>query len=99
MVSWYYDRYKIFKVKIAFILGIAYQIQVNPSKYYPTIESMYKIYLGAYNISQLNGSPAQEYSVANIKIVNLIIFFIQAWPYNQITKTIPPTFLYFSYFS
>lgn len=57
--------------QINFVLNSAeYPFNVAPNIYYPTIESMYKVYLGLQNISLLNTGlkidPAVEMRVSKI---------------------------------
>jgi V8-like Glu-specific endopeptidase len=53
--------------------GQTYQTQVQVSSYHPTIQSMFKIYLGVYNSSALNQTPTQAYDVAQLITVIFII--------------------------
>ena len=51
--------------------GVTYEIKVETNKYYPTLESMYRVYLGLQNRTTLttgNISPAIYVSVEKIKV-------------------------------
>ena len=57
---------------------MSYEFDVKPSRYFPTVESMFKVYLGMHNRSIINSyniSPAERYSVSKIIIV-LYLFLV-----------------------
>ena len=58
---------------------VDYKGYVEPNKLYPTIESMYSVYLGLHDISTLknkNIDPAKKFSVAKIIIVSTFLALI-----------------------
>lgn len=60
--------------------GETYSIKVKPNKYYPTVESMYNVYLGVHNRTALllkNISPAVSIPVEKIYIVRFFIFYFK----------------------
>jgi hypothetical protein len=66
----------LYNKKVRFALGdMSYEFDVKPSRYFPTVESMFKVYLGMHNRSIINSyniSPAERYSVSKIIIVIFI---------------------------
>lgn len=44
------------------------QITIEPNEYYPTIESMYSVYLGVHNKDSI-GQPASNISISSYKRV------------------------------
>ena len=63
---------------ISFTYGItSYSLQVKPNSFYPTVASMFTVYLGlqdASKISSTNISPAVKMAVSNVIVVIFIIF-------------------------
>lgn len=54
-------------------------IKVKPNRYYPTIESMFRVYLGVFNDTSLIfneqlAEPAYQMEVSRIIVVSLIVF-------------------------
>ncbi len=50
--------------------GDQYTIPVSPNKYYPTQEAMFRVYLGAYNMTNLKTNSVISRSIARIVKVN-----------------------------
>lgn len=48
------------------INGTKYAFNVTTNKYFPTMESMYTVYLGAYDLNNLENAPTEAISVAKI---------------------------------
>lgn len=58
--------------------GILYTFNVTENVYFPTIESIYKVYLGAdyFVLDDYDIKPATVYNVEQVIVVFLILFLI-----------------------
>jgi hypothetical protein len=57
--------------------GKEYDHKVEPNSFYPTIESMFSVYLGVHNKSMLNKPPVVKMNVKKFILVCYFIFFPQ----------------------